>query len=89
METKPNKCSVVDTWELLKGSSDERKAYLSDGLHLNEEGNRRVFDGLLDLLMKQFSDLTPMNDDEDGEGIYGTRGIPIEEKTWKELCGVE
>jgi hypothetical protein len=82
------KCPVVDTWDLLQGSTDDRKQYLSDGVHLNEPGNRRVFEGLMAVIANEFPELAPM-DDADGEGKYGTSGIPVEEKLWKELCGVE
>jgi isoamyl acetate esterase len=80
-------CPVVDTWTLLEGFSDKRGEFLSDGLHLNEQGNRRVFEGLMTLLQQQFPDLAPMGDD-DGDGKHGKKGIPVEEKLWKELCGL-
>jgi lysophospholipase L1-like esterase len=76
-------CHVVDAWELLDGATEERGKYLSDGLHLNEEGNRRLYDGLMQLLEKEYPHLAPM---EDGDGKYGTCGIPLEEKLWTEMC---
>jgi hypothetical protein len=34
-------CHVVDTWKVLSGGMDKKGGkYLSDGLHLNETGNR-------------------------------------------------
>lgn len=82
-------CSVVDTWELLQGDTENRANYLCDGLHLNEAGNRIVYNGLMDVIKKDFSSLAPM-DEEDGSGKYGTKGgIPKEEKLWQELCGLE
>jgi lysophospholipase L1-like esterase len=79
-------CSVVDTWELLEGNDDNaRGQYLSDGLHLNEKGNRMIYRGLMDVIQKEHPHLAPMSD-EDGEGRYGESGIPLEEKLWKELC---
>jgi lysophospholipase L1-like esterase len=80
-------CPVVDTWELLQGSTENRHQYLSDGLHLSEKGNRAVYEGLMTLLKSQFADLAPMEDD-DGEGKYGKSGLPMKEKLWKELCGI-
>lgn len=82
---KHEQSSVVDTWELLEGRSDARSLYLSDGLHLNEKGNRKVYQGLLDVIKKDYPQLAPMSD-QDGEGRYGTTGIPKEEKLWRELC---
>lgn len=83
-------CQVLDTWTLLDGDSEERKVYLSDGLHLNASGNIRVYEGLMELLREKYPCLCPM-DDDDGEGKYGKRGgIPVEEPIWKELVdGVE
>lgn len=80
-------CHCVDTWSILQGSSERRGDFLSDGLHLNEEGNRRVFEGLMDLLKFELPALAPM-DDSDGEGKHGKSGIPVEEKLWKELCSI-
>lgn len=90
---KEMNCAVVDTFSLLGGyidddhniSEEHYNQYLTDGLHLNGEGNRIVFDGLMDVLKKHHPDLLPM-EDEDGGGKYGTNGIPLEEKLWSELC---
>jgi lysophospholipase L1-like esterase len=76
-------CSVVDTWALLEGSSENRSQYLSDGLHLNEVGNRAVHKGIVDVLSKDYPAVLPMLD---GDGRNGTRGVPLEEKLWRELC---
>ena len=81
---KLNDVSVVDCWELLQGETDQRGEYVCDGLHLNEQGNQKVFDGLMKVIQTDFPDLAPMSD-EDGEGRYGKSGIPMEEKLWREL----
>lgn len=81
-------CPVLDTWELLDGGSSDRAKYLGDGLHLNELGNRLVYQGLMRLIQTEFPHLAPMSDD-DGEGKFGKSGIPVEEKLWKELVGLE
>lgn len=79
------RCSVVDTWALLEGGSSEnnRSQYLSDGLHLNEAGNRAVHKGIVDVLSKDYPSVLPMLD---GDGRNGTIGVPLEEKLWRELC---
>jgi lysophospholipase L1-like esterase len=79
-------CTVVDSWELLQGDSDDRKKYLSDGLHLNEDGNRLIHKGLMDAIQKNHPDIAPMTD---GEGKYGTSGIPVEEMLWERLLGLK
>ena len=71
-------CSVVDTWTLLDGTSDKKVEYLSDGLHLNEAGNRLVHKGIMDVLAKEYSHVLPMV-----EG--GETGVPVEEPLWREL----
>jgi isoamyl acetate esterase len=79
--------AVVDVWELLDGDHDlkTRAQYLSDGLHLNTAGNRKVYQGIMECLRNNFPHLLPM---EDGNGKYGTTGIPMEEKLWQELVNV-
>ena len=79
-------CSVVDARELLHGTSEERQNYLSDGLHLNEDGNRLVYKGLMEVITTNYADIAPMTD---GEGKYGSIGIPLEEKLWKELVELD
>ena len=76
-------CAVVDTWELLEGETPERGQYLSDGLHLNETGNRKVYQGIMATITKHYPKLLPM---QDGDGKHGASGIPVEEKLWSELC---
>lgn len=80
-------CPVLDIWQLLDGlsSPDVYKKHLSDGLHLNESGNRRIYDGLMELIQTKYPDLAPMADD-DGDGKHGKQGILLEEKLWTELC---
>jgi isoamyl acetate esterase len=80
-----NHCSFLDTWKLLRGDQNDHGQFLSDGLHLNEAGNRLIFGGLMEVLRTDFQYLTPMSD-EDGEGRYGSVGINKEEKLWRELC---
>jgi lysophospholipase L1-like esterase len=77
-------CHVVDTWDVLSGGANESEfgKYLSDGLHLNESGNRLVYQAFMELLQKKYPHLAPM---EDGEGKWGKAGIPVEEKLWQEL----
>ena len=80
---------VLDIWELLNGASSdpkERAKYVTDGVHLNEDGNRIVYEGIMNLLKDKFPHLLPM-DDTDGDGKYGKNGgIPVEEKLWTEMC---
>jgi lysophospholipase L1-like esterase len=78
-------CTVLDTWELLGGSSDvaEYGKHLSDGLHLSESGNRLIFDALISKIRSDFPHLAPM---VDGDEKYGETGIPVEEKLFTELC---
>lgn len=76
-------CAVVDTWDVLDGETEERGKYLWDGLHLNGEGNRKVFHAIMDTIKTHFPKLAPM---EDGDGKNGSIGIPMEEKLWTELC---
>ena len=84
MAQQHDRVAVVDCWELLKGDTDQRGEYLCDGLHLNELGNQKVFEGLMDAIQSTIPDLAPMSN-EDGEGRYGRSGIPLEEKLWREL----
>ena len=78
-------CAVLDVWELLEGETEHRGKYLSDGLHLNADGNRKVYHGIMETIQKHFPKIAPM---EDGDGKYGTSGVPVEEKLWKELAGI-
>jgi len=77
-------CAVVDTFNILGGNHEEGEKfygkYLTDGLHLNEEGNRLVYRGIMDALKSKsdYAHLLPST--EDG----GT--VPLEEKLWSELC---
>jgi isoamyl acetate esterase len=85
----PN-CEVLDTWELLQGESPtlaDRSQHLYDGLHLSQSGNRLVFHGLMNRVVKdKYPHLEPMNEDDDTiKGKYGNDGIPVEEKLWMDL----
>lgn len=75
-------CEVVDTWELLEGNSANKSKHLSDGLHLNDSGNRLVYDGLMDCISKSYPHLLPMLD---GDGRHGQSGVPLEEDLWGEV----
>lgn len=81
-------CEVFDTWELLEGHSSRevRTKYLYDGLHLNQSGNRLIFDGLLNhMIRSKYPHLAPM-DDNDGDSKHGTNGgVPIEGKLWTDF----
>lgn len=74
-------CSVLDVWELLEGNTTPEQfgKYLNDGLHLSEDGNRKLHQGLMDLIRKEYPELAPKSE---ATGI----GIPLEEKLWSELC---
>ncbi len=80
-------CHVVDSFSLLGGNDvGGEKSYgihLEDGLHLSASGNRLLFEGFMDVVKRELPDLAPM---EDGEGKYGTSGIPLEGELWKVLC---
>jgi lysophospholipase L1-like esterase len=73
-------CLVVDTHKLLGGDKDKSYygQYLTDGLHLTEEGNRKLFDGIMDAIRIEHKHLLPIED--------GDVGVPMEEKLWSELC---
>lgn len=78
-------CSVVDVFDLLGGNGpvSNHTKHLRDGLHLSSSGNQLVYDGLMNLIQLEYPHLLPMTD---GNGRYGTSGIPLEEKLWRELC---
>jgi hypothetical protein len=79
---KASQCSSIDVWELLEGgkSPEVYGRYLSDGLHLNELGNRKVHEGLMELLRRDQPHLAPL---EEGST---SPGIPLEGRLWEELC---
>lgn len=78
---KANNCQVLDSWEALEGGSSPSVygKYLSDGLHLNSEGNRKVHKGLADLIKREYPDLAPF---EEGSTV----GVPLEGRLWEEIC---
>ncbi|KAL7483450.1 hypothetical protein ACHAW6_009101 [Cyclotella cf. meneghiniana] len=84
---KDLECLVVDAFALLGGDHPEQEAYygqnLEDGLHLNDLGNKLLYDGLIDVICHELPDFAPM---QDGDGKYGSRGIPLDGALWKELC---
>ena len=75
-------CPVVDTYTLLGGDKGEDYygKYTTDGLHLTEEGNRIVFDGIMDVIQSDCKHLLPREDENDNNGV------PLEEKEWFKLC---
>jgi lysophospholipase L1-like esterase len=79
-------CAVVDAFSLLGGNECEEqyKQYLTDGLHLNGEGNKIIFNGLMDVLRENHKHILPM--EYDNSKSDGSFGIPFEEKMWSELC---
>eukprot|EP00539_Tryblionella_compressa_P001499 CAMPEP_0178737176 /NCGR_PEP_ID=MMETSP0744-20121128/2832_1 /TAXON_ID=913974 /ORGANISM="Nitzschia punctata, Strain CCMP561" /LENGTH=242 /DNA_ID=CAMNT_0020389695 /DNA_START=203 /DNA_END=928 /DNA_ORIENTATION=+ len=73
-------CSCLDTWELLEGEDIGTYCkHLSDGLHLSESGNRRVYEGLMALIEKEFPDLAPA---KYVDGEYQKEGLQVEESIW-------
>lgn len=44
----------VDLWTGLEGGSEARQLYLSDGLHLNDRGNQRLFELLVASVNERF-----------------------------------
>jgi len=72
-------CLVLDVFAILGGNGSDYGQYLSDGLHLNGEGNTKLYEGLMDLIKKELPQLAPMEDE-------GTTGIFMEEKLWTDLC---
>jgi hypothetical protein len=78
-------CPIVDTFALLGGDGpvSEYGKHLCDGLHLTGSGNVLIYEGLMNVIWTELPELAPMTD---GEGRYGTIGLPLEEKLWNELC---
>lgn len=71
-------CALVDTWSLLEGNNATvYPKYLLDGLHLNELGNRKIYQGLMDIIDSQFPLLAPKTHDH-------PEGISFDEKAWHE-----
>lgn len=79
-------CPLLDTWELLGGSSKTVQDYgqhLRDGLHLSDSGNRLVHTGLMNLIETQIPHLAPS---KLIDGMYSKEGIQVEGALWTELC---
>jgi len=75
-------CSVVDTYQLLGGSDEEvYKRHLVDGIHLNGEGNRLVYDGLMEVIKMKLGDRGVLPLEEGGDS-----GVPLDQKLWSEMC---
>ncbi|KAL3802108.1 hypothetical protein HJC23_010864, partial [Cyclotella cryptica] len=68
---KDLECHVVDAFSVLGGDHPEQEAYygkhLEDGLHLNELGNKLLYDGVMDVICRELPDLAPT---QDGDGKY-------------------
>jgi isoamyl acetate esterase len=83
-----SKCAAVDTWVALSGATEQRSTFLVDGLHLNEAGNRIVFEALMKTIREQFPEVAPApENDAAAEADACQEGIPLEGKPWRELCG--
>ena len=74
-------CTVVDTFSILGGdrSEDYYSQFLTDGLHLNGQGNTIVFNELMNAIKIHHNRLLPMIDGSEN-------GVQLEEKVWSELC---
>lgn len=72
---------VLDTFELLKGHKEEKEYedFVTDGLHLTEQGQTIIYDGLMKLLEETYPHLVP-------DTINPELGLKLEEKEWTELC---
>mmetsp|Transcript_16474 Transcript_16474/g.25830 ORF Transcript_16474/g.25830 Transcript_16474/m.25830 type:complete len:254 (+) Transcript_16474:54-815(+) len=77
-------CSVVDSFSLLGGNDTDESygKHLEDGLHLNGSGNKLLFEGLMDVLKRDFPELAPMDDRDDKNGKIG---IALHGALWKEF----
>jgi len=78
---KHDQCSILDVWSLLDGSTSPSiyGKYLTDGLHLNDLGNRAIYSGLLELLQKDYPGVLPRQNEAD------QTGVPLQGKLWDEL----
>lgn len=88
---KELKLPVLDVFDLLKGNDgvSSYQNYLSDGLHLTEEGNTMIFEGLMNLIKENFPHLMPAPDKgyhDDGKDGVSPKGVPVQEKDWTLLC---
>eukprot|EP01038_Epipyxis_sp_PR26KG_P012407 gene12407-16640_t len=63
---------VIDAWKGLEGESTTRQAFLSDGLHLNERGNAKLFDLIKGVIQVQLSKWLP-------------ESIPMHMPDWKDI----
>jgi len=85
--SKLESCHLLDSFTLLGGTDiATATSYLSDGLHLNGAGNRKLFEGLYSLLQTQLPQLAPMSYDDLAATYVNEDGIPMEEPLWTELC---
>ena len=77
-------CSVVDVFDRLGGNQgvEAYRDNLVDGLHLTGKGNILVYESLMQVIEKELPHVAPM---KDGQGKYGTVGVPLEHKLWNEF----
>ncbi|CAB9506286.1 Isoamyl acetate-hydrolyzing esterase 1 homolog [Seminavis robusta] len=72
--------AVLDTWELLQGHNQTAYSqYLSDGLHLNELGNRKIYQGVMELIERDYPHLAPKTVKDADEGV------PLEGLPWQDV----
>jgi len=75
-------CSIVDSFSLLGGNNGV-SAYaecLEDGLHLSAKGNELLYEGLMDVIIRDLPHLAPKVNEDD------STGIALEGAQWKDLC---
>lgn len=65
---------VVNTWAAMGGLSPSRTKYLSDGLHLNSQGNVVLFEELKKAIETHFPDWMPQR-------------LPLHQAEWVQLVG--
>lgn len=66
---KSSDCGVVDLFDVLTGDDH----YWTDGVHLNELGNERVYDAVVSILFKRYPYVEPAR-------------IQMEKPPWRELA---
>jgi hypothetical protein len=65
---------VLNIWHAMGGLSPTRKEYLSDGLHLNSQGNEMLFEELKKAIELHFPDWMPQR-------------LPLHQAGWVQLVG--
>jgi len=76
-------CSIVDSFSLLQGNESEEQygLNLEDGLHLNSAGNKRLYEGFMDVIQRELPHLAPSIEEGDGDV-----GVKLDGALWKDLC---